>query len=55
MGNSPHDRSRIKEQEHMTLERALEILESGLITEQEQIEIAQLIREQNETIRTLQS
>jgi hypothetical protein len=39
----------------MTLERALEILESGLITEQEQIEIAQLIKEQNETIRTLQS
>ena len=40
----------------MVLTRQTEVtLESGLITEQEQIEIAQLIREQNETIRTLQS
>ena len=39
----------------MTLERALEILRTGLITQQEQLEIAQMIKEYDETIRTLQS
>jgi hypothetical protein len=39
----------------MTLERALEILNTGLITQQEQLEIAQMIKEYDETIRTLQS
>jgi hypothetical protein len=39
----------------MTLERAIEILNTGLITQQEQLEIAQMIKEYDETIRTLQS
>ena len=39
----------------MTLERALEILNTGLITQQEQLEIAQLIKEYDEEMRTLQS
>jgi hypothetical protein len=39
----------------MTLERALEILNTGLITQQEQLEIAQMIKEYDEEIRTLQS
>jgi hypothetical protein len=42
-------------EEHMTLERALEILKTGLITQQEQLEIAQMIKEYDEEIRTLQS
>jgi hypothetical protein len=39
----------------MTLERAIEILNTGLITQQEQLEIAQMIKEYDEEIRTLQS
>jgi hypothetical protein len=39
----------------MTLERALEILNTGLITQQEQLEIAQMIKEYDEKTRTLQS